>query len=126
MLGHREKRDISAWLFFQPPPSLVTHPCPAHLSVTPSSQGLSGTAGTSDRVGANFCPKTSLSQLCGGEVQLQGQQGGPLAWHHLPPLASSVVTYQNRRVPHSQAQRGLPVNVPHVGRAFKRKRPPAS
>lgn len=44
MLGHREKREPSQLgslpISSLPPPDISTHPCPVHLSMTPSSQGL--------------------------------------------------------------------------------------
>lgn len=60
------KRAISAWRssHLQPPSSQHKHPS-LHCSPQHDSRqsGSSGSAGTSDRVGANFCPKTSPSQL---------------------------------------------------------------
>lgn len=68
-----------------PPPNITTHAC--HSSPLHDSQqsGSSGSAGTSDRVGANFCPKTSPSRLVvekGGSSG--GRQGDPPALYHLP------------------------------------------
>lgn len=46
-----------------PPPSIITHPCPAHLSVTPSSQGLP----------APLAPQT-------GSVPISAQRHHLLSW----------------------------------------------
>ena len=125
MLGHREKERRLSLALFQPPSSIVTHPCPAHLSVTPSSQGLP----------APLAPQT-------GSVPISAQRHHRLSWWRrggssrdrtgrptclAPPPSPSFLLSLTKidGFLTAWAQRGLPSECLHVRRAFKRKRPPA-
>lgn len=94
------------------PPNITTHSFPAHLSMTPRSQGLpAALAPQTGSVPISAQRHHLLSWGWREVVALGTGHGDPPAWHHLPALGwpsctpfpqLSLITYQNRQVPHSR------------------------
>lgn len=90
MLGHREREHSQLDSFpisSLSPPSITTHPFPAHLSMTPRSQGLpAALAPQTGSVPISAQRHHLLSWWWKEVVALGAGQGDPPALHHLPVL----------------------------------------